>query len=296
MRDTDLLTSRAAARAKQLELFARTRVEGFLKSTNPSKLKGHSTDFMQHRQYVAGDDLRKLDWRVFARSDRLVVREYEEYTNLDTVLGLDFSGSMNYGTGELSKIDFVRHCAAMLCYVLELQRDRFGLAALTDTLADFTVPGSGRKHLVQVFRRMVELSPSGETDFAAGVPQILRRLRRRSLFVLFSDCYQEPEALTKALGTVTLQGHDVILYHVYHPDEADLTFPGFTLFRDLETGQVDPADPMTIRDAYREVFREHVERLSDGTARFAIEFHSLPVSADWDSVLAALLRERAQRF
>ena len=140
MPETDLLTPRAAARAKELEFFARTRVEGFLKSINRSKLKGHSTDFMQHRQYMPGDSLRSIDWRVFARSDRLVTREYEEYTNLGVVIGVDFSGSMGYKGRGPTKIDFCRHCAAMLCYLLLSQRDSFGLAAMTDTIVRYLRP------------------------------------------------------------------------------------------------------------------------------------------------------------
>ena len=168
MSATDLLTPHAAALVKELEFFARTRVEGFLKSNNRSKRKGQSTEFMQHRQYMPGDDLRSLDWRVFARSDRLVTREYEEYTNLDVVIGLDASGSMGYGTLELNKIEFCRRCAAMICYLLLGQRDAFGLTILRDRVAQYLRPQSSRKHLVEVLRQLVEAQPTGLTDFAVG--------------------------------------------------------------------------------------------------------------------------------
>jgi uncharacterized protein (DUF58 family) len=295
MTSPDLLSPRAAAQAKQLEFFARTRVEGFLKSVNPSALKGHSTDFRQHREYVPGDDLRRLDWRILARTDRLVTREYDEYTNLDAFLVLDASGSMAYPADGFPKLDFCRHCAAMLAYILHLQRDRVALALTTDTVTELVRPASGRKHLAELYRRIAAVRPGGETDLAACVPQLNARVRRKSAFVFFSDCYEEPQALMKAMGALQLQGHDVLLYQVFDPNEEDLPFPGFTLFRDLETGQVDAADPLEIRQAYHEVFREHVRSLQDAANRFAIEFHSLPVRSDWDAVLAALLHKRAAR-
>ena len=292
MSATDLLTPHAAALVKELEFFARTRVEGFLKSNNRSKRKGQSTEFMQHRQYMPGDDLRRLDWRVFARSDRLVTREYEEYTNLDVVIGLDASGSMGYGTLELNKIEFCRRCAAMICYLLMGQRDAFGLTILRDRVVRYLRPQSSRKHLVEVLRQLVEAQPTGLTDFAGGVEQLLNQVRRRSVFVFFSDCYQDPDPLTRALGMLAVRGHDVVLYQVYDPAEAELPFAGFTLFRDLEGEGLDAVDPLEIRRAYRDVFAEHTLRIKEGTSRFGTEFHSIPVSVAWDEVLAGLLRER----
>jgi uncharacterized protein (DUF58 family) len=287
-----LLTPRAAALARELEFFARTRVEGFLKSSNPSRRKGQSTDFLQHRQYMPGDDLRTLDWRVFARSDRLVTREYEEHTNLDVVICLDASGSMGYGRAGIGKMEFCRRCIAMLCYLLLMQRDTFGWAAMAGGVTQFVRPASSRRHLALLFQRLVGAEAGGATDFAACTAELVRQVRRRSVFVVFSDGYQDPEALTRALGTLVAQRHDVIFYQCYDPDEKELPFAGFTVFRDLEDGGLDAADPMEIRSAYRAVFAAHTERLRRGAARHGIEFHSLPVSEEWDLVLARLLRER----
>ncbi len=289
-----LLTSRAAALAKDLEFFARTRVEGFLKSCNASKRKGQSTDFMQHREYMPGDDLRRVDWRVFARSDRLVTREFEEYTNLDVIVGLDFSGSMGYPDGGLSKIEFCRRMVAMFSYLLLLQRDTFGLAAMSTRIVQYLRPASGRRHLAALFRTLVDLTPEGDTDLAVCIRRLLSQVRRRSVFVFFSDCFQDPAALTKALGMLTVRGHDVVLYQVYHHREKVLDLTGFTLFRDLETDQVDPADPLEIRTAYEEVFAAHQRRLRNGTNRYGIEFHSVEVAENWEDLLANLLRIRTR--
>jgi len=291
----ELLTAEAAGRAKQLQFFARTRLEGFLKGENWSRRKGTSTEFLHHRMYMPGDDVRRLDWRLFARSDRLVTREYEEFANLDAVLALDCSGSMGYAGEGMSKVEFARHCAAMLTYLLYCQNDRFGLAALSDRLVDFLRPSVGKKHMAELFRRMVSAPVGGETALGACVPHLLPRLRRKCIFVLFSDCYQDPRSLSRGIGTLRQQGHEAVVFHVYDESETDLRFAGFTQFRDLETSRVDPADPVEVRQAYRRVFKAHVEALSNGLAAWGVEFYPLPVTEQWEAVLARLLRERTSR-
>jgi len=291
----DLLLPDAAARAKDLEFFARTRVDGFLKGQNRSRRKGVSTEFRQHRAYVPGDDLRRLDWRVFARTDRLVVKEHEDFTNLDAILAVDCSGSMGYAGEGLSKIGFSRHCAAMLAYLFELQNDRFGFAALSDRMTDYVAPSNGRRHLAALFCRLVDAPVAGETSLGACARELLRRVRRKSVFIFLSDCFQAPEAVAKGVGVLSQQGHDVLVFHIYDLSEADLTFAGFTLFRDLETGRVDAADPMEIRQAYRQVFQAHTETLKDGLASYGVGLYPLPVTDDWDTALGRLLRERSSR-
>ena len=295
MQTSELLTAEAAARVKQIEFFARTQIEGFLKGANQSKLKGVSVEFMQHREYQHGDDLRHLDWRVFARTDRLVTREFEEFTNLDVILALDFSGSMGYGDEPMSKMDFALHWSALLGYLFNLRIDRFALAHCTDEVGSYLPPGNGKIHLAEFFRHLVTLPVGGETRLERCADLLLQRVRRRSIIILLSDCYQEPETITKSIGRLRLRGHDVILYQVVHENEKDLDFTGFTLFRDLETNQVDAADPLEIREAYREVVAEHCHELKTGAARFGIDYHQITVTQNWDLVLAALLQERVTR-
>lgn len=292
---SQFLTPEVAARAKQLELFARTRVEGMLKGQNWSRLKGTSIEFLQHRLYAPGDDLRSIDWRVSARRDRMVTREFEEFTNFDAILALDCSGSMDYQGEGMSKIEFARHCAAMLAWLVNAQNDRYGLALFSDKVTGVLAPSNGRKHMAELFRRIVAHPVAGETDFTVCTRQMLKRVRRRSVFLFFSDCFQDPEALTKSVGLLRLQGHDVLFFHIYDPSETDLAFSGFTQFVDLETKQIDAADPMEIRRAYQDVWTEHADKLERGFARFGIDFCPLPVQPNWDATLARLLRERASK-
>ena len=292
MQPADLLTPSAVARVQQLERFARTRVEGFLKGPNRSRFKGISAEFLQHRAYVPGDDPRHLDWRVLARTDRLVTREFEEFTNADIILALDFSGSMAWEHAPLPKSEFLLHCAAMLAWLANSQNDRFALAACGPALTGWLPPGSGKRHLAAAFHLLVSQPFTGEARLDHCVELLLRQLTRRSIVILFSDCYEEPEPLCAALGQLVARGHDVLVYQTVHPAEQDLAFSGFTLFRDLETGHTDGADPAEIRAAYRDVVAAHRLALHNGTAQHGIEFRELPVTADWDAALATLLHAR----
>jgi uncharacterized protein (DUF58 family) len=289
---SELLTPAAAARARQLEFFARTTVEAFMKGQNRSSLKGVSPEFMQHRMYMPGDDLRMLDWRILARTDRLVTREQQEFTTLDALVVLDSSGSMGYGRGDVSKLEFARRCAAMLAYLLVQQNDRCGLAVFGTRLTRYLPPGGGRKHLAELFRRLLEAGAQGETDVAACAGQLLRQLSRRSVLMVFSDGFQAPEPLIRGLSMLSLRGHEVLFFQTYDPSETDLDFVGFTQFLDLETQTVDAADPMEIRQAYREVFQTHQQQLRDGLLRAGVQFYPLPVCTAWDATLADILRKR----
>ena len=290
---TNLLVPEAAARARQLEFYARAAVDGFLKGQNRSRLKGVSPEFLQHRMYMPGDDLRMLDWKIYARTERLVMREQQEFTNLDAVLILDVSGSMDYGGAGLSKAEFARRAIAMMAYLFNHQNDRYGLATVADRVTGFLPPSIGRKHMAELFRRLSAASAGGETDLAVCAGALLRNIARRSVFLVFSDGYQDPEPLIRGLSMLALRGHEIVFFQVYDNSETDLDFIGFTQFRDLETNQVDPADPAEIRQAYRQVFVAHQQRLRDGLLRAGVEFYPLPVVAEWDLALANILRRRA---
>jgi uncharacterized protein (DUF58 family) len=199
---------------------------------------------------------------------------------------------MGYGRGDVSKLEFARRCAAMLAYLLVQQNDRCGLAVFGTRLARYLPPGGGRKHLAELFRRLLEAGAQGETDVAACAGQLLRQLSRRSVLLVFSDGFQAPEPLIRGLSMLSLKGHEVLFFQTYDPSETDLDFVGFTQFLDLETQTVDAADPMEIRQAYREVFRTHQQQLRDGLLRAGVQFYPLPVCTAWDETLADILRKR----
>jgi uncharacterized protein (DUF58 family) len=200
---------------------------------------------------------------------------------------------MAYGPEEMTKLEFSARCIAMLGYLFSRQNDRSALAVFGQRLESFLPPGGGRKHLAEMYRRLATVAGAGETDMVACAQFLLRQVSRRSVVLFFSDGFQDPDALIRGLNMLALKGHEVLFFQVYEPSETDLDFVGFTQFLDLENGQIDAADPAEIRAAYRDVFRDHQQRLRDGLLRAGIQFHALPVCADYDLALANIIRERA---
>jgi len=288
-----LLSGEMVERIKRLELFCRLRVEGSRAGENRSKLTGFSTDFLQHRQYFPGDNLRYLDWRVMARTDRLVVRQHEEVTNAEVAILLDTSGSMAFAGEGMSKLEFATRCAALLTYLAYLQGDSFSLYLFDETAADHVRRGSGRRHLQRVFEKLVSVGPRGETRFAECFREVEARLVRRGLVAVLSDFMAEPEPLAKSLGRLRMRGHDVIAFQVFDPDEREMDFVDFTRFHDLEDGSVLAADPLLIQAEYRRQFDRHQLMLKEHCLAHAVDHVVLPVAAEYDEVIGDYLRRRA---
>jgi len=321
---TSLLSSDVAERVKQLELFCRLRVEGSRSGENKSKLVGFSTDFAQHRQYFPGDNLRYLDWRALARTDRLVVKQHEDLTNAEMAVLLDASGSMAFagqggccataglssrvfrpgtvgqadrGTGGpqggLSKLEFSVRSAAILTYLMYLQGDSFSLYLFSESTADRVPRGSGRRHLLRVFEKLVAARPGGETRFAECFREVEARLTRKGLVAVLSDFMAEPEPIARSLGRLRMRGHDVIAFQVFDPDEREMDFVDLTRFRDLEDGSILAADPLLIQAEYRRQFDQHQLMIKEGCLAHAVDHVVLPVADEFDKVIGDYLQRRA---
>ena len=290
---TSLLSSDVAERVKQLELFCRLRVEGSRSGENKSKLVGFSTDFAQHRQYFPGDNLRYLDWRALARTDRLVVKQHEDLTNAEMAVLLDASGSMGFAGQGLSKVDFAVRCAAILTYLMYLQGDSFSLYLFSESTADRVPRGSGRRHLLRVFEKLVAARPGGETRFAECFREVEARLTRKGLVAVLSDFMAEPEPIARSLGRLRMRGHDVIAFQVFDPDEREMDFVDLTRFRDLEDGSILAADPLLIQAEYRRQFDQHQLMIKEGCLAHAVDHVVLPVADEFDKVIGDYLQRRA---
>jgi len=288
-----LLSADLVERVKQLELFCRLRVEGSRAGENRSKLIGFSTDFLQHRQYFPGDNLRYLDWRVLARSDRLVVRQHEELTNAEMAVLLDTSGSMAFAGQGMSKLDFAVRCAALLTYLMYLQGDSFSLYLFREGAVEPVRRGSGRRHLRRVFEKLVSAAPRGETGFAECFREAEARLGRRGLVAVLSDFMAEPEPIAKALGRLRMRGHDAIAFQIFDPEEREMDFVDFTRFRDLEDGSILAADPLLIQAEYRRQFDRHQLMLKEQCLAHGVDHVVLPVADEYDEVIGDYLRRRA---
>jgi len=290
----DALTPEVIERLRQLELFSRYRVEGLLKGENRSILRGISTDFVSHRPYFPGEETRHIDWRVFARTDRLTIKQFEDLTTVHVAVAVDFSGSMAFGEGEPTKHHYAIHAAALVIYLAHLQRDRFSLHLFNDRLRESTPAGTGRMHLLKAFAALVANQPRGETSFSMPLMEIEASLKRRAILIVFSDCMAEPEAIARELLRFKLRGTDVICFQVFHPSERDFPYSQVSRFTCLETGAADNVDPLEIQRLYRENFTRHTRELETALRRRGMDHCALCADGDYETAVCDYLRRRQE--
>jgi len=280
-----------------LELRARQVVEGFVSGTHQSPYRGFSVEFAEHREYVAGDDLRHLDWRVWGRVDRLYVKQYEEETNLRTHLLIDCSASMRYPESQpglrMSKFEYAATVAASLAFLLTHQQDAVGLLMFDDAIRAELPALSSQAHLravVAQLERAILERPSTSDIFAA---PLSTKLRRRSLVVLISDLLVDPDVLIRALDRWRHQRHEVIVFHVLDADERNFPFQGFTRFEGLETPDLQlTVDPEGLRKAYLEALEGFTHHLRSACLNRQIDFVELSTTDPLDVALRRYLARR----
>jgi uncharacterized protein (DUF58 family) len=251
---------RVLARIDNLELMARTVVDGFINGLHRSPYLGLSLDFAEHRQYMPGDDIRRIDWRLFARTDRHYVKEFEADTNSNFTALLDVSKSMTYGSKGISKLDYGRYLAASLSYFSHQQRDRVGLITFDDDIVDYVPPSA--KHLDVVLHTIDRISPSKPGRLGPPLLKAASTMQRRGIIALISDFYEEPEAVFDAVKHLRGRGNDLMIFHLLDPAEIDFPFDEASNFEDLESGERIPIVPETQRAQYRELIANHVSRLN----------------------------------
>jgi uncharacterized protein (DUF58 family) len=302
-----LIDPTVLARIGNLELLARSVVDGFINGLHRAPHLGSSTDFAEHRQYMPGDDIRRIDWRLYARTDRYFIKQYEADTNTNFSVVLDVSRSMQYGEspelGRVSKLEYGAFLAACLVYFSSLQRDRVGLVTVEQEVLDYVPPSSKHLRLVlhsldRALAAVRESGPEARTGLVAaptlGVP--LRRLsemyRRRSMIAVISDLYEEPEAVVDAVNNLRGRGNDIMVFHILDPTELEFPFADSSNFIDLETGEKLPVIPEYLRKQYREVVREHVGALGKLLRDQRIDYALFDTSQPLDRALFAYLSAR----
>lgn len=296
-----LLRPDALDRVARLELIARGVVEGFITGRHQSPYKGTSVEFAEHRQYVPGDDLRDLDWRVLGKSDRYYVKQYKEETNLRSVLLVDGSGSMSYAGDRaaqidgkpVSKFDYARYLAASIAYLLVHQQDAVGLVSF-DTEIKHQLPSrSNARHLRTLLTAIDGLEAGGETDMGPIFDDIAEQVHRRSLIVILSDLFGDVERLIQALHHFRFRRHEVMLLHVMADEELTFPFDSWSDFRDLETpGSHEQLDPATVRAEYLERVRNHVQRIETACGQLKIDYVPMNTRTPFDTALASFLASR----
>jgi uncharacterized protein (DUF58 family) len=289
-----LLDPATLARLSSLQLLAKTVVEGFILGLHRSPFRGFSVEFAEYRAYTPGDDLRHIDWKVFAKTDRHYLKLFEEETNLACHLVLDASGSMGYGSRALTKLQYGASLAACLAYFMNGQRDAAGLAIVDTELRSFLPARLRQSHLQQLLGTLEQCQPGGETDLAGPLHQVAESLKRRGLVILISDLICDLATLGPALQHLAFVGHDVIVFQVLDPHEREFPFTRLTEFTDLETGERLRATGETARAIYLRNFAAHQTRLTDLLAELKIDHALLDTGMPLDNALAEYLYRRGR--
>ncbi|MEO8494184.1 MAG: DUF58 domain-containing protein [Planctomycetota bacterium] len=282
----------AIKRISRMELRARHIVEGFLAGMHRSPYFGQSVEFLQHREYAVGDDLRHVDWKVWARQDRLVIKQYEEDTNLRCTLMVDTSASMSYGKGPLNKYEYACTVAASLAYLVLRQQDAVGCVAFDDDVRTKVPTRSKRTHLQSVIDALAITTPREKTDMYTIFRKVAETYPRRGMVVVVSDLLTDPKAVLKGLKLLRRQGHDVMVFHILDDDELDFPFTGPTRFDGLESQDYLNCNPRALREGYLEAVNQFLDEIRRGCARNTVDYALIRTSDPLDAVLASYLSTR----
>jgi uncharacterized protein (DUF58 family) len=287
-----LLDPEVLASIGRLDLIARTVVEGFLIGLHKSPYRGLSQEFAEHRPYIAGDETRRIDWRVYARTDRLYVKEFEEETNAPVRLLLDVSGSLGYRPHKTSKLEYARYLVGALAYLAIKQNDRVGLACFNEEVRERLRTRGGERHLRTVLAALERAQASGRTRIGPAILSEAAQWKRRGLAIVVSDLYDEGAEVVSAVARLRRVGHDVIVFHLLDVTEKSLTERGTHEFRDLETGETLLVDADRVRKSYREQVAQQRSFFRREFERAGADYAELDTSEPLDKALAVYLRRR----
>lgn len=290
------LTPETVNRFQNMELLARGIVEGFISGMHRSPHHGFSVEFAEYREYVPGDPIRHIDWTAFARNDRVVIRQYEQETNLRATVLMDCSRSLDFKSGsQLTKFDYGCYTTAALLYLLNRQQDAAGLVTHSDRIHQTFPPRTSAMSLREMLLHLEETKPAGETQLADVYHEIAERLPRRSLVILVTDLFDDPDRLASALRHMRYRRHEVLLFHLLDDHELNFPYRGLIDFKDLETGERIEVEAELIRDAVVDSVQEFIGSYRKLCGDAQIDYHVLNTAEPYDKALAAYLAKRRAR-
>jgi uncharacterized protein (DUF58 family) len=278
------------ARIGNLELLARNIVDGFINGLHRAPFFGASIDFAEHRGYVAGDDIRRVDWRLYARTDRYYVKQYDADTNTNFTILFDISRSMSFSSGGVTKLEYGSYLAACLAYLAQRQRDRVGIVTFDEDIVTH-VPASA-KHFDIVLHTLDRAKAERPGHLSAPLTRMAEHFKRRGILLLISDFYDEPGSILDALKPLVFLGNDVIVFHVLDPQEISFDYKDASSFQDIENGEQAPVVPDSFRDQYRKLIREHIDTLTRKFSEQRIDYALLNTSEPLDRALFSYLSSR----
>ncbi len=276
-----------------MELRARLVVEGFITGLHQSPYHGFSVEFAEHRQYMPGDEIRRIDWKLYGKTDRYFVKEFEEETNLKSYLILDTSQSMGFASaGNLTKFAYASYLAAALSYLMIKQQDAVGLTLFDERITSFLPPHATRTYLRQILLSLQRATTGGKTGTASSLHQVAERIKRRGLVIVISDLLDEPRDVMTTLKHFRHRKHEVIVLHVLDPLERSFAFGNDAAFRDLETGERLTTQPWHIQRAYREAIAAFVDHYKRECREHGVDYVLLDTATPFDVALTEYLNKR----
>ena len=282
------------ARLAALPLMSRRPMLGQVSGRHSSPHRGASVEFAEYRKYVPGDDLRRLDWRAFGRSDRFYVKEFEADTNLRLCLVVDTSGSMDAGSVGITKLEYARRIAATLAYLAVQQGDAVGLACVANKIINSIPPKRNPAHLTIVFDGLEQAKAAGETQLDAILHELAETIRQRALIVILSDLFLEPSVLRSCFEHLRFRKHDVAAFHLLDPEELSFTFQRPTRFIDLEGGPSIFAEPSEIADRYHKALATYLEEMKKVVLETGVDYRRISIDAPFETSLTEFLVDRAR--
>ncbi len=290
-----LIDTSALMRIKSLQLRAKVVVEGFFNGLHRSPYHGFSVEFSEYRQYSPGDDLRYLDWKLYARSDRYYIKRFEEETNVRCYLLVDMSRSMGYGSQSYDKAEYAKTVAATLAYFMSVQRDAVGLLTFDEHIAEYLPARFRPGHMHQLMLCLQHALSGTATNLGPPIEQIARTVTKRGLIVLISDLLAPIDTLQTNLGYLRSRGHEVVIMRVLDPSELDFSFKDPAIFQDVESGRDLYVDPSTARESYLQRFRAHETAIKQACSSLGIDYYQFTTDRPLELALFDFLSARMRR-
>ncbi len=287
-----LLDAASIAKLGGMDVRARAVVEGFVAGLHKSPFKGFSVEFAEHRQYMPGDPLKTIDWKVYGKTDRFYVKEFEEETNLRAYLVIDGSASMGFTTGEVSKFDYSRYLAASLSYLMIRQQDSVGVLLFDEKIRRFIPPRSAGRHLHVILKELENARPSAGTKLAETLHRLADRVKRRGLVMLMSDLFDDPDDVLSALRHFRHKRNEVVVFHVLDAAERQFGFQREAVFHDVETNDEMLVRPWEIRQEYQQAVQAWIDRYRRTCREIGVDYVPMNTEMPFDTALLAYLDKR----
>ncbi len=281
------------AKISNLELRARLVVEGFITGLHRSPYHGFSVEFAEHRQYGSGDEVKNIDWKVYGRTNKYYIKQFEEETNLRCIIALDSSASMNFASkGNISKFEYASYLSAALAYLILKQRDSVGLALYDTEIKTFLPSRSKQSYISEILRQIDSTVPANQTGTAQALDLLAERINRRGLVIIMSDFFDEPKSVLTALKHFRHKQHEILAFQILDPREIDFKFSTSATFKDIETGEEIITQPYHIQKAYSSAMKDFISNIKKECLNHSIDYQLISTSTSFDKALRDYLTKR----